>query len=528
MNSNNVEVVARKRELDLLVRRIEGHSRGFRQNVAILGMPYIGKSFILSQAIKSSPLSIISAVVDVRNTDPTFFARSLFSSLLSSLLRNSVRIIDDDFEDMLEASKQVIPNCIRDIKELFSLDWERDFYTGFDRMFDVLEKIIKETGKRLVLAFENFEALEEFPCKDIFDILAGEIISKKDIMFILTSSSIGRAKDILDFDLSLLFGNFERIEVEPLKLNTGKDYVYSLLPEEVPDNITKFILAFTGGNPFYIRLICDEMLAIYRIEKDLWHCLIQAVYKLVFSPYGILYQHFWSESSALSDGPHSPSMPVFLLATTKESNIETMHRRFNWKRQHLLHKLNVLRKKGIVYRDHNNLFFQDELFAFWIKYVYRYRVEKVNIDPDSEFSRAEYILRREIANFIEKESLDVNRRLIKLFNSLSEEFILLPDGKRHRFYEVKDIICFEEGFCAVLMKKGFKWAFMFRHQWSEDDMFDFVEKVKADKYHRVIAISKERFVSPVKVIAKQKKVWLWGIETVNYLFEVHNLGEIIW
>ena len=62
----------------------------------------------------------------------------------------------------------------------------------------------------------------------------------------------------------------------------------------------------------------------------------------------------------------------------------------------------------------------------------------------------------------------------------------------------------------------------------EDDMFDFVEKVKADKYHRVIAISKERFVSPVKVIAKQKKVWLWGIETVNYLFEVHNLGEIVW
>ncbi len=526
--NTNIEFVARKKELQLLSKRIEGHSKGFRQNVALLGMPYIGKSFILSQAIKKASKNIICAIVDVKNTDRTFFARSLFSSLFSSVLREEFMVIDDDLEDMIERGKPIYPKSIDAINHVLLLDWERDFINAFGDMFNALNQIINETGKRIVLAFENFEALEDFSGQGlIFELLSREIISKKGIMFILTSSNIRRAKEILDSDLSLLFGNFERVEVEPLKLDAGRDYVCSLLPEHAPANITKFILALTGGNPFYIRLICDEMVSINNREKDLWHCLIQAVYKLVFSPYGILYQHFWSQSSALSDGPHGPSMPVFLLATSKESNIENMHKRFNWKRNHLLHKLDVLRRKGIVYKDHDNLFFQDELFAFWLKHVYRYRVERVNIDPDSEFARAEYILRREIATFIEKESVDVNKRLIHLFKSFSEQFILLIDGKKHRFYEVDNIVC-ENGLCIAVMKRGFKWAFMFKPQWTEDDMFELVEMTQGLELHRVIAISKLQFSSPVKVIAKQKKIWLWGVDVINYLFEVHNLGEIVW
>ncbi len=515
--------LAYKEEYELLKRRIEGHSKGYRQNIAVLGRPFIGKTFLISQVIKDLPENMASVLIDAKSVDPVYLMRSFTTSLLSSYLRFDSRQFDD-IEGLLQASKDSLPRTCPLIRELLSN------VASLETIFDLLQTFLKDTGARLLFVIENFEYLPSVFGEGVFESLSDYIMNLKDVMFLLSSSSVSRARKILRGDLSLLFGNFEEIFLDSVSPSACKRYLSELVPE-MPVRLHKFLFSFTGGSPFYMDIICRDIKNRNLTSQDkLWDEIITIIYDQVFSEYGLIYQHFLRLVSSITDGPRGPQVSTFLLASTRESSLEKLADTYRWQRQVIDHKADVLSDLGLVYKDHNHLFFEDSLFKFWLKYVYTQRVEYPNLSIDHYRDRAFSIIKKEIASFIQEDSMGEMNKILQLFRAFEDCFIVMPNGRKRRFYRFSDISLMDKGLeiYKAVTPENIVWLFSYRPQWSETDIFDFVDALKRSTCHRKIIISKESILAPVKVIAKETNIWIWGYRTLNHLLRIHNIGEIVW
>ncbi len=515
--------LAYKEEYELLKKRIKGHSKGYRQNIAVLGRPFIGKTFLISQAIKDLPENMVSVLIDAKSVDPVYLMRSFASSLLSSYLRFDNREFDD-IETLLEGVADRLPKTAGLIKGILSE------IASLESLFNLIQTFVEETQVRLLFVIENFEYLPGIFGERAFKALSDYIMNLKDVMFLVSSSAVLRARKILRGDLSLLFGNFEEIFLDSVSPSACRRYLSDLVPE-MPTRLHKFLFSFTGGSPFYMDIICRDIKnRNLASREEIWDEVISIIYDQVFSEYGLIYQHFLRLVSSITDGPKGPQVSTFLLASTRESSLEKLADTYRWHRQVIDHKADVLRDLGLVYRDHNQLFFEDSLFKFWLKYVYTQRVEYPNLSIDHYRDRAISIIKKEIARFIQEDSLGEMNKILQLFKEFEDRFIIMPNGRKRRFYKFSDISAIDErlGIYKAVTPENIIWLFSYRPQWSEADVFDFVDALKDNPSHRKIIISKESVLSPVKVIAKETGLWIWGYRTLNHLLRLHNIGEIVW
>ncbi len=517
-----------KREFDLLQRRVEGHSRGYRQNIAIIGRPFIGKTFLVSHLLKVLPENVCSVLIDVKELDKIYLFRSFATSLLCSYLSKKASLLEltsPNLEELLERIKEKLPKTYN-----FILNYKFENMDPFLASFGLAELFLKESGHKLVYVIENFDFLSKLGLERCFEFLATQIMRFKDIMFVITSSSVYRAEKILDNELSLLFGNFEKIILGSISPAVCRDYLLQSIPE-IPTRIHKFLYYFTGASPYYLDILCRS-LRDNNSCCDWWDKLIDVIYQEVFCDIGRIYQHFLRWVCSLSDGPKGPQVSTFLLASTQEANIEKLSSKFKWQRQVLSHKVDVLKREGIIYTDHNVLFFEDSLFRFWLKYVYRHRIEHPNL-LDEDFKKwSFYVIKSEIAKFIEEDSVGEIKKIILLFKSFDDRFIMLADGKKHRFYKFTEVEIVDErlNLCKAVSMQGYVWVFAYQRIWDEEKIFllDDLLKNMREKLYRKIIIFKEDITSQAKVVAKEKGLWMWSYDILNHLLELHNIGAIVW
>ncbi len=513
-----------KREYERIVHWVESHSKGYRQNLAVLGRPFIGKTFIISKILDNLPDGVTSVLIDAKEIDKTYLIRSFSNSLLASYLRG--RCDSSNLEEKLRQVELGLPNTVAYIRS--HINHQADF----EMIFDLLTIFIRESRKRGLLVIEHFEQLESLWGREVFSLLAKKIMEMKDVMFIITSSSISRAKAILQRDLSLLFGNFEEIILTPPSPISCQDYMGRALPG-LSSQAQKFIYRFTGGSPFYMDILCRKIRSSFssKLEGE-WAVIKEVIYEEIFSNYGLINQHFIRWISSLTDGPRGPQVPTFLLASTQEPRIDSLAHRFGWHRNLLEHKIDVLKEEGLVYVDHDSLFFEDYLFKFWIRNVYRLRVENAGIGEQFFRRMAMDLIENEIEDFLNQDSIPHEERIRLLFNRFRSEFIIMPDGKKRRFYKFVNIEKIDscDWMYVAISENGYKWLYAYRVAWTESDAFEFKSVADNLKHmiQRKIMISLECFSSPVKVIAKESNVWLWDQRVLNYLLSLHGIGEILW
>ncbi len=512
-----------KREYERIVHWVNSHSKGYRQNLAILGRPFIGKTFIISRILDNLPESVVSVLIDAKEIDKTYLIRSFSNSLLASYLRG--KCDSSDLEEKLRQVESILPNTVNRIRSRINQ------HADFEMIFDLLWAFIKESGKQALLVVEHFEQLESLWGKEVFSLLAKKIMEMKNVMFIITSSSISRAKAILQHELSLLFGNFEEIVLDAPSPISCRDYMGRVLPT-LSSQAQKFIYRFTGGSPFYMDILCRKIRNLLPELQREWSVIKEVIYEEIFSDYGLINQHFIRWISSLTDGPRGPQVPTFLLASTQEPKLDSLAQRFGWHRNLLEHKIDVLREKGLVYVDHDNLFFEDYLFKFWIRNVYRLRIENSGVGEQYFRRVAMDLIENEIKEFLEQDSISHEERIKLLFNRFRSEFIIMPDRKKRRFYRFVDIekIGSYDWMYMAISEEGYKWLYAYRIAWTESDAFEFKSVVDnlRNMVQRKIMISLERFSSPVKVIAKEGNIWTWNQKLLNYLLSLHGIGEILW
>ncbi|MCU0651959.1 MAG: ATP-binding protein, partial [Candidatus Omnitrophica bacterium] len=291
----------RQEYLDILRKRVSGLKLGYRQNIAMVGDELVGKTSLICNFLNNFyDNEVLIIYLQVRPEAISSFAKRFIGVLFYNFLINSGIPLREDLGFLLAKSEKYIPKATLKARMILGLVETRKKNNIFSELLSLCEIIKQETGKPSVVIFDEFHNLESLGVKNLYPEWSKLLMTQKDIMYIIISSLKFKAKTILSKNLSLLFGNFEVMEIEPFDIKTSEEFLkkqaqgFSLDP-----GLKNFIVHFTGGYPFYLNLINESLL------KTGYSDLGDILEGLLFESSGILNQKFSNYIKRFLDSSHS-------------------------------------------------------------------------------------------------------------------------------------------------------------------------------------------------------------------------------
>src|SRR3989338_3946240 len=245
----------RKSYLDILDKRITDMKDSYRQNIAIIGDELVGKTSIIFNFLNNFyDNRLIIIYLEIRPESLPSFARRFIGVLLYNFLINSGINLQENLDFLINKSEKYIPKTVEKIKSILAALERRKKSNIFIELLSLFEIVNQEANKFCVVIFDEFNNLENMGIKNLYSEWSKLLILQKNIMYIIISSMKIKTKAILSKNLSLLFGNFQIVTVEPFDIKTSEDYLnYRLGELNLNGGLKKFLIHFTGGNPFYLE-----------------------------------------------------------------------------------------------------------------------------------------------------------------------------------------------------------------------------------------------------------------------------------
>jgi len=528
----------RDQALGLLSKRLDALKDGYRQNIAILGPRLIGKSSLILQAFSSFKHSkAIPIYVDLRANSFSHFGHKFLGTILYHYLKNKGFEVSEDLKPLKDAACRYIPETTASIEKI-----ENDIKNlQFDRAYQnllLLTSIFKqETGISCIVIFDEFHLLDTFRIKTPLAILAKEIMMQKDTMYIVSSSKVSYARRILANELSLLFGNFEIIRLEVFDYATSCKFLERRFPNiKLPKNLMDFLISFSEGHPFYLDILSNKVKEkaseLNKAEIDRF-IVTQAFNSLIYDSKGILNQYFTSLlSHNLNGADYSNFLPILLSASTKGCKLSQIsqatnrHGRIISKQINCLLEKDLISKIGVFYR------IQDKIFRFWLKSVYQRKRISLTADPASESNDFCYEIEKDIQCFSEATKKELTERVINLFKSFKNETIVVQNKlfKFCQFEEVRHWTISNLSDCIIARYKDGCWAALVKKEGpTEAQIQEFAEYCKKSKYkiRRSIIISCQELDLNARLMALDKKIWIWQPSDLNMLLDLYGKQQVL-
>lgn len=533
------EFYGRKEILNLLNKRADSLKEGYRQNIAILGEKFLGKTSVIHQFILSlEKNSVIPVYIEVRIEPFYNFANRFITTFLYHYLTTEKEEVPQDLNNLIKECEKLIPKTIErvsDIQDLLSKKKENEVY---DSLLDLPSILRRESDKNFILILDEFQNLNKFNIKKAFSKLGQKIMLQRFTMYVVASSYYSKAKDIMRKRLSLLFGQFQIINVERFSDETAKEYLKEkLFPIKITNKYKQFLVNITSGHPFYLNIIGSNLSKIGKLEGakriSLDH-LTEVLSNSIFDSKGILTQYFSNSVSKLPLHKESVSI-LILLAIANGKNKTTQIKEYigkeyatNLKKPlRLLQDLNFIDKNGRFYK------FKDELLKFWLKYVYQSKYDSIHVNISQ---KKEYFKKRVKDYFTEYISLQergINPRIISLFNLFCNDMVPVIGGKRRKlpdFDEVYEDKIGNSGPFIMAYTKGKVWVLAVKNDFvDQDDIQDFLKACKRSRrniYRRIIIHINGIHVN-AKILGKEKGLWLWDLNTLNHLLTVYGKEKVV-
>ncbi|MBU4149926.1 MAG: ATP-binding protein [Candidatus Omnitrophica bacterium] len=530
--------------LNLLALRINSFSEGYRQNIALLGEPCIGKTSLIKQLLDSGDIkkeAIITIYIEIKIEPFEFYAKRFIKSALFQLLHSDplvaqphdAVVLIEDIARQYPKTAEACQRVLRDI-ERGRLD------EAYSYMLDIPAAIYEESKKRCLLILDEFHNLGNFTLKHAFGTLAKKIMIQKDTMFFLISSKNTLSQRLLAEKLSLLFGNFEKIFMPSFDTGMSRTFLQGILKNiSLPQVYMDFIASFTGNKPFYMRVICDEIeRAVFsgKVDRDNYPALIEYAFTAsVFRKNGVLNNLFSSFFFKISDGKFLSCSAAALIALSSEN-----------KKQHEITKsarlqsrdcskiLNRLVEMDIIVRNGSLYRFRERLFAFWLKSVYMKRIMSFSIDETVEENCFEKEIAGHLNAFLIEFEKELFSRITDLFKLFKNDVIQL-NGRRHKFISFSSVQRLENNLCngaSFTATNGkLNWLCTVKKEpVTESDVAVLVNtsRKKKDKVtiNRNIVIALAGINENAYLMAKEAKFWVWDLDSLNILMELYGKPHI--
>ncbi|TBR16378.1 ATP-binding protein, partial [bacterium] len=427
--------IGRTAQLETLEKRIRGIKDGYRQNIAILGDEMVGKtSLIFTLLNKSSDNYIIPVYLEIRPESLALFGKRFIGVLLYNFLLNSGMDIKEDLDFLLKKSCAYIPKTAERINLVLEGLEKRRKENVFTELLSLGESIHQETGKFCVFIFDEFHNLESLGVKNIYSEWSRLLLMQKTVMYIITSSFKYKAESVLSKELSLLFGNFEVINIEPFDIKSSNAYLdlrFSGLDVDV--GLKNFLIYFTGGVPFYLDVISEALL---RYNPDR---LVDILEDLLSNPAGILNQKFANYLKSFQNDPCS--LNILYLVSCGHNKIKDIAHLIRKPKKDALICINRLLFSAAISRNADFLKINDRIFSFWLRFVYNEKIRSFTFDDKSQKALFKKNIESMLIEFKQTSGRPVNERMMELLRLFDDDLVQVERKKMRlsHFREIKPL-----------------------------------------------------------------------------------------
>lgn len=528
--------------IELLLKRSKALKAGYRQNVAIIGHRELGKTSLLRHFLHvlNDP-EILTVYVEIKPQALEGFVNQFIRSLLYEALpqKNAVSPLET-LTELAEKVRPGAPKTVARAENILALVKARRADEAYTQLFDLTSVIRQETGRSCIVVLDEFHRLGEFGIKNAFSDFGKRIMIQKDTMYLLASSSFTASRKILAEKLSLLFGNFERVYLEPFDFSTAFGFLESRIePLVLSDSLKQFLVSFTDGHPFFLDTIAERLkeVSLAKGERTVSRTSAgETLLKLFFESQGALNQYHlkliapWTHRR--TNGAELGVLTALSSDVNKLKELSRATQRSSREVSKALQSLmehELITKNGVFHRFHNRL------FKFWLKEVYQRKEHSLRGQSDQARSFLERIDEM-IRENDELLGMDIGDRVSRLFSHFQNDIIELGEKKRKLPHftaltradlageatgRTRDLIAKSRGRCWVCK--------ITEEMATEKEVMELVRG--ADKGHFVsptkVLIALKGCDENAKLLAKEKHVLTLGLSKMNVLMDVYGKPPII-
>ncbi len=532
----------RRSIIDLLKRRVLDLREGYRQNVALLGDRHIGKTSILKKFIfELGDEGVVDVYVDLENKDFYSFFLKISGGLLYNFCRNKKLPQQHDLKLLLESTKRLIPQTVEEIKRIEGLIAKDKIAEAYRDILSLPEVFSNETGLFCVIILDEFHFLEDFLITNVYQELGKKIMTQKKCLYLVSSSREDLVNEILQEKLSLLFGNFEIIHVCGFDLKTSQEFIAQNLHDlKMNSTLKNFIIDFTGGHPFYLNIISQELIqqsAIHHQSEIFIPLLMSSIENTIFNRWGVLNRHFEIIVDQLCANRGSRAVLAILTALVSgQSKLSAIGSNSGISKILLSAKFNRLLELDIVIKNGNFYYLKDKLFKYWIKYVLQKKLHTIDIDARAirdEFHREMEGL---ICHFQVISQKDLSSRIAQLLQCF-DNISLTLNGRRYKLPAFNKITSLKaashkENDMEVIRASAQEgeWFIALKEEGiCEMDVNVFLTESKRiikNPQQRII-ISLRELDANARLKALQEKMWIWNESELNALLNLYDQPYIV-
>lgn len=517
--------------LDILEKRIGGLRDNYRQNIAIIGDELVGKTSIIFRFLnKFYDNRIITVYLEVRLESLGAFTKRFIGVLLYNFLVNSGIPLKEDLDFLVNKSAKYIPKTAEKIKLILSSIDKRKISGIFTDLLSLCDTINLETGKSCIVILDEFHNLENMGIKNLYREWSKLLISQKNTMYIIISSMKFKTRAILSKNLSLLFGNFEVITIEPFDIKTSEGYLeYRLGDLNLESVLKSFIVHFTGGYPLYLEVISDALLKLSQVN------LPDILENLLFDSSGILNQRFSNYIKRFLDLSRSNDyMSILYLIASGRNKIKDISHILRKNKKELMLRINHLLELDTIMRSADFLKINDRVFSFWLKFVYQEKSHSLTFDAKNQKEKFRDNIEDMIGDFFLNARKPVTERLAEVLHLFEDEMMQI-ERKKIRLNHFREIRPLE--FNNRNLKNGLigrsndsLWIIAFKHgPLTEDDIAEFAKECKKyrHKLQRKIIVTLRDIDANTRLKAMEEKIWTWDINNLNQILDLFSKPWVI-
>lgn len=529
----------RLQEKKIFKERLKAFKSGFRQNIAILGRPFTGKTLLVQSFLPDILAEqIVPVYVEARQEYFDFFSHRFIGSLLYQYLKlKGAKPKKYNLAALVKNTRKALPKTFEAINRIESSIKRKDFDNAYDVLLDLPRLVELDSGYQCAVIIEEFDKLAGYGLESPFSTLGKKIMAQRNTFYIVTSSSVMVGRQILAEKLQLLFGNFEVIELREFDFITSRNFLASRLhPYDISEKHARFLIGFTDGHPFYLDIISSRLKGLAESCKKrriTAACLSKALDEVLFNPLGELHQYFTNIIYRHCSNKNGVDVLTILVSLSEGNHkFQRLVDSLNYSAKSVSGVISDLENSGLVEKVGSFSRIGDLPLRFWLKVVYHRKRMDFTQDQTSRQKAFSAGIKKILADSQTAQREDLYEKMVGLFKAFKDDIVQIGQ-RRYRLPAFSDVairIIGENGPYIIGHAKGKNWICQIRErQVSEKHISDFLKDSKIGKYrfHHKILVVLNGMDENAKLLCKSSGIWVWNLKNLNLLLDLYGKYKVV-
>lgn len=530
----------REEVLATLYKRVTALKGGYRQNMALAGPMLCGKSSILRHFLKNiNDSTVIPVYIEMDGDDFKTFSTRMMATLLFRYLKSEGLKSEGDFDALKQACRGRIPDTIKCINDIQKAIASRRNSIAYEKLLGLTSVFKTETGKSCIVILDEFHNLANFRLKHPFKTFGKFIMVQKNTMYVVSSSQRTLLKDVLSKKLSLLFGNFEIIDVDGFDTQTARSFVAEKLScIDEPDLVGNYLIQLTQGSPFYLELLSKRFSETLKKRKEdvtSKEALLEAFAVTLYESDGILNQYFMNHLHFfLEKKSRKKFIPVLLALSHGNMKIAEIQKYLGRQDKSLAAKLHKLEMMDLVKKSGSFYKIADKLFEFWLKNVYSLKTKSMIDDMDIKYLEFKALIEKDFERYSLFSKKSVSELVADLFKGFENEKITIcnKDRKMPNFDSVRRRVLSDGTSEVVCYSQNRRWVCHIKQDdiVTEQDinaLWHIRPARTGEKIVRKIIIYLKEVDQNAFLLAKEHNIWVWDLHQLNEILRLVSNYELV-